>query len=189
MHVETDIRVVVHGLTPLLRRNGCAVSMTAGIKTKRVHRARSTTAVNPLSCDERLCVFVSVREQISGTIQGHGLVTIILSNLNRFINFFTGRFLGKFAVKRILKIQPSSLTGQKFGEGRTYRVGQKAGHRLVTILLSNLNRLKFFHSKTLVNLQLNGYLKSHRTLHMLLYYNVKHSRRQNKPLGTNYKVV
>ena len=66
MHVETDIRVVVHGLTPLLRRNGCAVSMTAGIKTKRVHRARSTTAVNPLSCDERLCVFVSVREQSPG---------------------------------------------------------------------------------------------------------------------------
>jgi len=31
-------------------------------------------------------------------------MTIILSILNRFNNFFTGRFLGKFAVKRILKI-------------------------------------------------------------------------------------
>ena len=33
-------------------------------------------------------------------------MTIILSNLNRYIIFFTGRFLGKFAVKCILKIPP-----------------------------------------------------------------------------------
>jgi len=33
-------------------------------------------------------------------------MTIILSNLNRFKNFFTGRFLGKFAVKWIFKIPP-----------------------------------------------------------------------------------
>jgi len=33
-------------------------------------------------------------------------MTIILSSLNRFKNFFTGRFLGKFAVKWILKIPP-----------------------------------------------------------------------------------
>jgi len=40
---------------------------------------------------------------------GHRLTTIILSNLNRFKKvFFTGRFLGKFAVKCILKI-PSHL--------------------------------------------------------------------------------
>ena len=32
-------------------------------------------------------------------IRGHRLMTIILSILNRFKNFFTGRFLGKFAVK------------------------------------------------------------------------------------------
>jgi len=31
-------------------------------------------------------------------------MTIILLNLNRFTNFFTGRFFGKFAVKCILKI-------------------------------------------------------------------------------------
>jgi len=37
---------------------------------------------------------------------GHGLMPIILSNLNRFKKKFTGRFLGKFAVKRILKIPP-----------------------------------------------------------------------------------
>jgi len=37
---------------------------------------------------------------------GHKLMTIILSNFNRFKNFFTGRFLGKFAVKCILKITP-----------------------------------------------------------------------------------
>ena len=33
-------------------------------------------------------------------------MTIILSNLNLLKKFFTGRFLGKFAVKRILKIPP-----------------------------------------------------------------------------------
>ena len=33
-------------------------------------------------------------------------MTIILSNLNRFTHFFTGIFLGKFAVKCILKIPP-----------------------------------------------------------------------------------
>jgi len=37
---------------------------------------------------------------------GHRLMTIILSVLNRFKNFFTGRFLSKFAVKWILKIPP-----------------------------------------------------------------------------------
>jgi len=38
--------------------------------------------------------------------RGHRLMTIILSNLNRFTIFFTGRFLSKFAVKWILKIPP-----------------------------------------------------------------------------------
>ena len=33
-------------------------------------------------------------------------MTVILSNLNRFSIFFTERFLGKFAVKCILKIPP-----------------------------------------------------------------------------------
>ena len=34
-------------------------------------------------------------------------MTVIRSNLNRFTNlFFAGRFLGKFAVKRIFKIPP-----------------------------------------------------------------------------------
>jgi len=37
--------------------------------------------------------------------RGHRLMTIILSNLNRFTNFFlTGRFLRKFAVKWIINI-------------------------------------------------------------------------------------
>jgi len=38
--------------------------------------------------------------------RGHRLTTIILSNLNRFTIFFTERFLGKFAVKCVLKIPP-----------------------------------------------------------------------------------
>ena len=33
-------------------------------------------------------------------------MTIFLSNLNRFTNFFTGRFFSKFAVKCILNIPP-----------------------------------------------------------------------------------
>ena len=36
--------------------------------------------------------------------RGHRLMTIILSNLNRFTKFFTARFHGKFVVKWILKI-------------------------------------------------------------------------------------
>jgi len=42
----------------------------------------------------------------------------------------------------------------------------------MTVILSILNRFKiFFHRKIpLVNLQLKGYQKSHRTLHMLLHY-------------------
>jgi len=39
--------------------------------------------------------------------QGQRLITVILSNLNRFRKKnFTGRFLGKFAVKCALKIPP-----------------------------------------------------------------------------------
>jgi len=66
---------------------------------------------------------------------------------------------------------------------------KKRGHRLMTIILSNLNRLKSSLEDSWVNLQLNGYLKSHRTLHMLLHYLVKHYCQQNKLLTTNYKVV
>jgi len=56
-----------------------------------------------------------------------------------------------------------------------YRVGQKRGHRLMTLILSILNRLKNISPEdSLVNLQLNRYQKSHRTLHMLLHYLVKH---------------
>ena len=36
--------------------------------------------------------------------QGHKFMTIILSNLNWLKKIFTGRFLGKFAIKQILKI-------------------------------------------------------------------------------------
>ena len=83
------------------------------------------------------------------------------------------------------------------------------------IILSIPNRFKNFFSleDSLVNLQLSGYQKSHRTLHMLLYYilwNINVNKlmsliicvmlsdvklqyltwpQQNKPLTTNYKVV
>jgi len=38
--------------------------------------------------------------------RGHRLMTIIMSILNRFTNFYSERFLGKFAVKCILNIPP-----------------------------------------------------------------------------------
>ena len=41
-----------------------------------------------------------------GQKRDHRLMTIILSILNRFKYFFTGKFLGKFAVKWISKIPP-----------------------------------------------------------------------------------
>jgi len=41
-----------------------------------------------------------------GQKRGHKLVTIILSILDRFKNFSTARFLGKFAFKRLSKIPP-----------------------------------------------------------------------------------
>jgi len=67
-----------------------------------------------------------------------------------------------------------------------YRVGQKRGYKHMTVILSIPNRFKtFLLEDFLVNLQLNGYQKSHRTLHMLLHYLVK----QNEQLTTNYKVL
>jgi len=54
-------------------------------------------------------------------------------------------------------------------------LAKKRGHRLMTIILSILNRFnKFFTVDSAANLQLNVYQKSHRTLHMLLHYLVKH---------------
>ena len=49
-----------------------------------------------------------------------------------------------------------------------YRVGQKAGPQ------SHEHNSDGFTGGSFVNLQLNGYYKSHRTLHMLLHFLVKH---------------
>ena len=38
--------------------------------------------------------------------RGHRLLAIIRSNLNRFTKFFSGRFLGNFALKWVLKVSP-----------------------------------------------------------------------------------
>ena len=49
-----------------------------------------------------------------------------------------------------------------------YRVGQKVGHRLTTIILSNLSRFKFFHAgRFLGKFVVKWVLISHRTLHVL----------------------
>ena len=51
----------------------------------------------------------------------------------------------------------------------TYRVGQTVGHRLMTIILSNLSRLKKLSLEdSLINLYENG------LLHMLLHYLLKY---------------
>ena len=51
-----------------------------------------------------ICTFKRSYCVQDGPKRGHRLMSIILSNLNRIYNFFTRRFLGKFAVKCILKI-------------------------------------------------------------------------------------
>ena len=48
---------------------------------------------------------VPVKLQGGSKNAGHRRMTIILSNLNRFQNFFTGRFTGKFSIT-ILDIPP-----------------------------------------------------------------------------------
>ena len=57
---------------------------------------------------ELMSVYLRVCMSVRGRPKkrGHGLMTILLSNLSRFKKKFTGRLLGKFAVKWILKIPP-----------------------------------------------------------------------------------
>jgi len=73
---------------------------------------------------------------------------------------------------------PEHKTGPSLGEPDPHLQGgpRKRDHRLMTIILSILNRFKIFFSleDSSVNLQLNGYQKSHYTWHMLLHYLVKH---------------
>ena len=94
-------------------------------------RARKETSVRPVKQDRRsvaynvifylhfLFLFKHHRRRAQATYmpiksttmniqggprkRGHRLVTILLSNLNRFTKKITGRFLGKFAVKWLLK--------------------------------------------------------------------------------------
>jgi len=69
----------------------------------------------------------------------------------------------------------ATITLRTVNDFAVYRVGpKKRGHGLMTIILSNLNRLKKLTEHSLINMQLNGYLKCHRTLHMLIRYLVKH---------------
>jgi len=74
-------------------------------KDVSVRHSVSTAALQPTDLDFlRVCMVVII--QGGPKKRGHKLMTIILSNLNRFNNFLTGRFPGKFAVKWILKIPP-----------------------------------------------------------------------------------
>jgi len=57
----------------------------------------------------------------------------------------------------------------------SYRVGQKVGHRLITIILSNLNRFKKNHRKSLGKFVVSWILKIPPHLaYRLLYYLEKH---------------
>ena len=47
----------------------------------------------------QFCALIDQKQIYRAKKRGHGLMTIILSILNRFQNFFTGRFFGKFAFK------------------------------------------------------------------------------------------
>jgi len=73
--------------------------------------SRTESDSDSTSHTERHCQNVNTGTSVGTSVQGgqkkrgHRLITVILTNLNRFlINFFTVRFLGKFAVKWILKI-------------------------------------------------------------------------------------
>ena len=70
---------------------------------------------------------------------------------------------------RLLRVRLLRVRRNRFGSvwAASLQGGpKKRGRRLMTILLSNLNRFKVFSLEdSVVNLQLNGYQKSHCTLH------------------------
>jgi len=70
----------------------------------RVDKSRSTF----FACDNVRNKYLFSHFTFTGWAKkaGCGLTTIILSNVNRFKKIVTGRFLGKFAVKWVLKIPP-----------------------------------------------------------------------------------
>jgi len=70
---------------------------------------------------------------------------------------------------RLLRVRLLRVRRNRFGSvwaASLQGAPKKRGRRLMTILLSNLNRFKVFSLEdSVVNLQLNGYQKSHCTLH------------------------
>jgi len=61
---------------------------------------------------------------------GHRLIAIILSNLNQFQKKFTARFLGKFAVKHLLK---SGVVNNEIKKGLLLSLRVKTVFKLVNI--------------------------------------------------------
>ena len=76
----------------------CLVHLACGCNTASRSVLQRCTQVH-----SDLYICLSVYMYRVGQKRGHRLMAIILSNLNR-LKHFTGRFLGKFAVKRILKV-------------------------------------------------------------------------------------
>jgi len=75
---------------------------------------RGEGAIAPLWIHRWSQQLVSMKPEVSSLYRvgpekrGHRLMTIILSDLNRFRKKITGRFLSKFAVKWILKLPPTA---------------------------------------------------------------------------------
>ena len=102
--------------------------------------------------------------------RGHRLITIILSNLNRFTKlFFTEKFLGEFSVKCILNIPPhlacvatlpcdtlisakQAINDRLSGSVATYlRCGGLINDQIkkgLLLSLPNIHRLKKFHAQS-----------------------------------------
>jgi len=91
----------------------CAAAAAAAVELMKRQRCRHLFARRPtavLLTPANIALTELNRNRlkyrVKGKKAGHRLITIILSNLNRFKKCFSGRFLGKFAAKWILQIPP-----------------------------------------------------------------------------------
>ena len=105
-----SVSLSLHSCSTVYQANA-AISNFSNLPHRTFLHTRSQTATCRHimdTCCRMPRVYVALHSIIYrvGQIVGHRLMTIILPNLNRFKFFFTGRFLGKFVVKWILKVPP-----------------------------------------------------------------------------------
>ena len=91
---HTDLYTCIVRILRTRRKNAAGGALT----TNRPSLPPSSTLTLTYICRIQNMVMIYTRTGWAKK-RGHRLMTVILSNLNRFTNFLTGRFLGKFAVK------------------------------------------------------------------------------------------